>query len=139
MYFRLIDAVVELSAERVVAIKLVSSAEEYLQDHFPGYPVLPGVFMLEAMVQAAKCIESQTDPDEQRLTLGTVRALKYGSFVRPGQMLRATVDRTGPLEYKGRCEVVDPMGLVESRLAASGRFTLRAPIPVGVGPGGAFA
>jgi len=133
MYFRLIDAVIERDSDRVVAIKLVSSSEEYLQDHFPGYPVLPGVFMLEAMVQAARHLEAGSDEDQARLSLGSVRALKYGSFVRPGQMLRATVERCGPLEYKGRCEVVDPAGVQETKAAASGRFTLREPAPMGIG------
>jgi len=54
MHFDLIDSVIEKTLDRVVTIKNVSSAEEYLQDHFPTFPVLPGVMMLEAMVQAGR-------------------------------------------------------------------------------------
>ena len=54
MRFHLVDRVLELEpGERIVAIKNLSLAEEYLADHFPGFPVMPGVLMLEAMTQAA--------------------------------------------------------------------------------------
>ena len=54
MKFGLIDRIVELArGERIVAVKAVSLAEEYLADHFPTFPVLPGVLMLEGMAEAA--------------------------------------------------------------------------------------
>ncbi|HEY1922374.1 MAG TPA: hypothetical protein VGG44_06380, partial [Tepidisphaeraceae bacterium] len=53
MKFNLIDKIEEVSETRLVAVKYVSLAEEYLADHFPTFPVLPGVLMLEAMTQAA--------------------------------------------------------------------------------------
>ena len=53
MRFTLIDRIVELEqGARITAVKSVSLAEEYLRDHFPRFPVLPGVMMLEAMTQA---------------------------------------------------------------------------------------
>src|SRR5712664_1908049 len=51
--FNLIDKIELLTDERIVAVKYVSLAEEYLADHFPTFPVLPGVMMLEALTQAA--------------------------------------------------------------------------------------
>jgi 3-hydroxyacyl-[acyl-carrier-protein] dehydratase len=51
--FNLLDKIESLSDTRIVATKHVSLAEEYLQDHFPTFPVLPGVMMLEALTQAA--------------------------------------------------------------------------------------
>ena len=53
MKFNLIDKIEHLSDDRIVAVKQVSLAEEYLADHFPTFPVLPGVMMLEAITQAA--------------------------------------------------------------------------------------
>ena len=54
MKFSLVDALVSLeSGKSITMIKQVSLAEEYLADHFPDFPVLPGVMMLEAAVQAA--------------------------------------------------------------------------------------
>ena len=51
--FNLVDRIEHLSDDRIVGVKYVSLAEEYLADHFPRFPVLPGVMMLEAMTQAA--------------------------------------------------------------------------------------
>ncbi|MCE9619963.1 MAG: polyketide synthase dehydratase domain-containing protein [Planctomycetes bacterium] len=126
MKFKLIDAVLERSEDRIVAIKNVTSAEEYLADHFPDFPVLPGVFMLEAMVQAAR--ELLKDQTKVRLVLGNVRALRYGSFVRPGEALQVEVIREkihedGSFGLKGSAVVVRSTGPGET--AVSGRFTMR--------------
>ena len=104
MKFQLIDQVLESTPEKVVAIKNVTSAEEYLADHFPSFPVLPGVFMLEAMIQAARTLlEQQGHP---RMMLGEVRALRYGSFVRPGESLKVEVNlqkqSEGAFVFKGQ-------------------------------------
>jgi 3-hydroxyacyl-[acyl-carrier-protein] dehydratase len=136
--FDLVDAVLEQSADRIVTIKHVSAAEEYLQDHFPGFPVLPGVLMIEAMVQSARRLCSDRFP-QGRLVLGGVRALKYGRFVRPGDTLRieVTVHRVlddNTIELKGEGLVVGAGGtapLPDSPAAVSGRFVLR-PLMLGL-------
>jgi len=141
MHFNLVDAVLDHSPDHIVTIKLVSNAEEYLGDHFAGFPVLPGVMMLEAMVQAARrlaTLASPTSPAATRLVLGTVRALKYGRFVRPGETLRIAVSLLknpgdGTLEFKGQ-GTVPPIGAApgeDDPVAVSGRFTLR---PLRTGP-----
>ena len=56
MQFTLIDNVLEQSQDRIRAVKQVSAAEEYLADHFPGFPILPGVMMIEVLVQAARAV-----------------------------------------------------------------------------------
>ncbi|VAX36665.1 3-hydroxyacyl-[acyl-carrier-protein] dehydratase, FabZ form [hydrothermal vent metagenome] len=134
MHFDLVDRVVEASAEGAVTLKAVSLAEEYLQDHFPSYPVLPGVLMLEAMVQAGRVVGKQRGVREP-LVLGEVRALKYNRFVPPGSVIRAvvTLGKTGEegmLDFRGRVELVDPLQPDMVETAASGRFTLR-PIRLG--------
>jgi len=128
MRFDLVDRVLERSDERIVTIKQVTAAEEYLQDHFPTYPVLPGVLMLEAMVQAARELAG-----DERLVLGEVRALKYGAFVRPGASIRVEVELAsrgdeGSVSFKGAGSLIevgaDPGG-AGAPTAVSGRFTLR--------------
>ncbi len=127
MHFSLVDAVLERSADRIVTIKNVSNAEEYLRDHFAGFPVLPGVFMLEAMVQAARLLVQ--DRAGTGVVLGQVRALRYGRFVPPGSSLRVEVtlvkESDGAWECKGEATAVAPTGDVQG-VAVSGRFTLRA-------------
>jgi 3-hydroxyacyl-[acyl-carrier-protein] dehydratase len=125
MKFLLIDQVLERTPTSIVAIKNVTAAEEYLGDHFPGFPVLPGVFMLEALTQAARELLKDRG---QRLVLGQVKALRYGSFVRPGEALKVevTLDKTnedGSFTMKGQASVVRVDGTGET--AVSGRFTMR--------------
>ncbi len=50
MKFDLVDQILEQSETRIVTVKQVSQAEEYLGDHFPSFPILPGVMMLEAFI-----------------------------------------------------------------------------------------
>lgn len=135
MHFCLVDAVVERSEDRIVTVKQVSAAEEYLQDHFPGFPVLPGVLMLESMVQAARLLGERSAPAGPPLVLGGVRAVKYGRFVQPGDSLRIEVSllkklEDGSLEFRGEGTVINPCGTELSPVngagsAVSGRFTLR--------------
>lgn len=128
MKFTLIDAVIEQTDERIVAVKRVSAAEEYLADHFPTFPVLPGVLMLEAMAQAGRTLLARRDPANARLVLGEVRSFKYGSFVRPGESLRVDVslhreDESGAFDLKATSHVLRCDG--SEVQAASGRFVLR--------------
>lgn len=134
MHFDLVDRVVEQTDSRIVTLKAVSNAEEYLQDHFPGFPVLPGVFMIEAMVQAARRLVETTPAlsahAAPRLVLGGVRAVKYGRFVRPGETLVVDValhkHEADTFEFKGQATVRGGDGqAVENATAVSGRFTLR--------------
>jgi 3-hydroxyacyl-[acyl-carrier-protein] dehydratase len=134
MHFDLVDRVIEQSEDRIVTIKHVTSGEEYLQDHFATFPVLPGVMMLEAMVQAARRLAEGATGRGERLVLGRVRVLKYGRFVRPGATLRVEVTLAKPLsagewDFKGEATVSEPVGhgvpSAERAVAASGRFSLR--------------
>jgi len=137
MHFDLIDSVIEKTLDRVVTIKNVSSAEEYLQDHFPTFPVLPGVMMLEAMVQAGRRMLEDQSAGDVPLVLGKVRALKYGKFVKPGHTLRVEVERLkdpgdGTFDLRGEVILIDPAkpthhgdSHAPRAVAASGRFTLR--------------
>ena len=93
MKFNLIDKVESLSGEKIVAVKYVSLAEEYLADHFPTFPVLPGVMMLEAITQAAGwLLHHRRGFGRSMAVLKEARNVKYGSFVAPGNYLRVEVD-----------------------------------------------
>ncbi len=90
MKFILIDQVTQLTPGREIAtVKALSLAEEYLGDHFPTFPVLPGVLMVEAMVQSAAMLVHIThDFRHSMVVLQEARNIKYKSFVKPGNVLR---------------------------------------------------
>jgi 3-hydroxyacyl-[acyl-carrier-protein] dehydratase len=91
--FNLIDKIELLTDERLVAVKHVSLAEEYLADHFPTFPVLPGVLMLEAVTQAAAwLLHHRTNFACSIAVLSEAKNVKYGQFVAPGNVLRIEVD-----------------------------------------------
>ena len=79
--------------KRLVMAKNVTMAEEYLADHFPGFPVLPGVMMLEAAVQtAAWMVRQHLDFAHSLVVLKEARGVRYGTFVSPGQTLVMAAD-----------------------------------------------
>jgi 3-hydroxyacyl-[acyl-carrier-protein] dehydratase len=93
MKFNLIDKVESVSETRLVGVKYVSLAEEYLADHFPTFPVLPGVMMLEALTQAAAWVlHRRSNFGKSFAVLKEAKNVKYGNFVAPGNHLRVEVE-----------------------------------------------
>ena len=94
MKFNLIDRILELTpGERIRAHKALTTSEEYLADHFPTFPVMPGVLMLECMVQAGCWLVRATeDFAHSMITLGEARNVTYKSFVSPGRVLEIMVE-----------------------------------------------
>ena len=89
MRFSQIDKILELKkGESITAVKGLSLSEEYLKDHFPRFPVMPGVLMLEVVFQAAMFLVRYTD-DFQYGVVSLVEAknLKFQDFVQPGDQL----------------------------------------------------
>ena len=138
MRFRLIDQVLERAADRVVAVKCVTAAEEYLDDHFPGFPLLPGVMMLEVLVQAGRELVGGADAAETRpgtpatcglkpLVLTEVRNVRYSNMVRPGESLRVEV--TLRKQDEGGWDL-EGVGSVNNQTAVQGRFRLE-PLTIG--------
>jgi len=103
-----------------VALKCVSSAEEYLADHFPGFAVLPGVMMLEALVQAGRLLLAE-QAGGVPLVLAEVRNIRYGNMVRPGQTLQVEVTLRGSSADGWDLQGV---GSVNNEPAVQGRFRL---------------
>ncbi len=147
MKFILVDQLIALETNKqIVMAKNVSMAEEYLGDHFPGFPVLPGVMMLEASIQAAAwLVRVATDFKKSVVVLREARGVRYGTFVVPGNTLVITADATeigegrsdfkvkgvvnGQTAFQARLELAhlnladtDPaMGLVDKNLVAAMR------------------
>ena len=93
MKFGLVDSIVELTrGQRIVAVKAVSLAEEYLADHFPTFHVLPGVLMLQAMVEAATwLVREATEFAPAVILLREAKNVTYKNFVKPGNLLTLEV------------------------------------------------
>ena len=93
MRFILIDRIISLEAGREIkAVKNVSLAEEYLADHFPAFPVLPGVLLLEGLVESASWLVRETENFAHSMVLlKEARNVKYRSFLEPGSRIEYTV------------------------------------------------
>jgi 3-hydroxyacyl-[acyl-carrier-protein] dehydratase len=94
MRFSQLDQITELvPGERLVAVKRLAPSEQYLEDHFPRFPVMPGVLMLEAMYQAAAWLVRQSEGLAHSVVLlKEARNVKYSGFVKPGQTLVVTAE-----------------------------------------------
>ena len=123
MRFSLIDRIIELEpGVRITAIKSLTMAEEYLADHFPHFPVMPGVLMLEAMTQAgAWLVRASEDFAHSMVVLRQAANVKYVQFVEPGQTLTVTAEIIKSSDSEARLKVY---GTVSGRVIVSARLTL---------------
>jgi 3-hydroxyacyl-[acyl-carrier-protein] dehydratase len=120
--FNLLDKIESLTDERLVAVKHVTLAEEYLADHFPTFPVLPGVLMLEAAAQAAGwLLHHRRQFACSMAVLKDARNVKYGHFVAPGAFLRLTAELTKPTAGGAAFRVT---GTVGDATAIAGKIEL---------------
>src|SRR5262252_9843489 len=88
--FLLIDRVLELGDDKVVALKNVTVNEPYFQGHVPGTPVMPGVLQIEAMAQAGGILASRAisfDPTTHVMLFMAIDAVKFRKAVTPGDQL----------------------------------------------------
>jgi 3-hydroxyacyl-[acyl-carrier-protein] dehydratase len=94
MRFILIDKIVLLeTGKRIKTVKCVSLAEEYLADHFPVFPVLPGVLLLQGLIESASWLVRETENfAHSMILLEEARNIKYKSFLSPGSQIEYTVD-----------------------------------------------
>jgi 3-hydroxyacyl-[acyl-carrier-protein] dehydratase len=86
----LVDAILELEPERIVGIKNVTVNEPFFVGHFPEFPVMPGVLVLEAMAQVAGVLVLKSVPDRKNklVLLASIEQAKFRRPVRPGDQLR---------------------------------------------------
>jgi len=125
MKFLLVDKIETIEpGKRIVAVKNLSLAEEYLADHFPAFPVLPGVMMMESLVQtAAWLIRLEQDWSCSLIQLQRARNVRYGNFVAPGDCLRSEVELDGIEGGVAKCKGVGTVG--DGSTAVTGKFELR--------------
>ena len=124
MRFWLLDKIRSFQPDvELAAVKNVTLTEEYLADHFPEFPVLPGVFMLEAATQAgAWLLRLSENFAHSVISLKEAKNIKYADFVAPGQTLDITVSM---LKKDERLATFKVEGQVDGRPTLTGRIVLQ--------------
>jgi 3-hydroxyacyl-[acyl-carrier-protein] dehydratase len=94
--FLMVDRVLDVvPGKSIVAIKNVSANEGYFQGHFPDFPVMPGVMIIEALAQAGGLLAYETATEQERtwiLYLVGVEETRFKQTVRPGDQLVLRVE-----------------------------------------------
>ncbi len=129
MRFNLLDRIVDVRlGQSIRAVKNLTNGEEYLADHFPSFPVMPGVLMLQALVEAGAWLLRATDDFRHSvIVLREAKNVKYGSFMEPGRRMSILVelaeqaDSTAVLKGKGES---DGQTTVSAKLTLA-RYNLR--------------
>ena len=121
----LIDRVIEIvRAKRIVAIKNVTINEPFFVGHFPGYPIMPGVLIVEAMAQAGAALlfTEVTDRDDKLLVFTGIERARFRRPVTPAINLRIEVD---VLAFRGTAGRLQGKAYVDGKLACEAVVTCR--------------
>ncbi len=122
--FLLVDRVIELNKEKgyLKALKNVTINEPFFQGHFPDYPIMPGVLIVEGLAQAAGLLmlESGNMEGKVALFLGIDR-FRFKKQVRPGDSLLYTVEKTGG---RGELFKFSVKAMVDDKVVAEGEIMI---------------
>ncbi|MGH9585000.1 MAG: 3-hydroxyacyl-ACP dehydratase FabZ [Bryobacteraceae bacterium] len=131
----MVDRVLEITGDSIVAIKNVTFNEPYFNGHFPGFPVMPGVLIIEAMAQAAGILVAKMAPHTRGriMFLASVEDAKFRKPVVPGDQLRIEMKmgrlKTTVAKIQGRA-TVDGQVVAEATLMCklTDRASANAPV-----------
>jgi 3-hydroxyacyl-[acyl-carrier-protein] dehydratase len=120
--FLLVDRIVELErGRRATGIKNVTLSEDFLADHFPEQPVMPGVMIAEAMAQLADWVVRESSDFRCIGVVSSYDRLRFRNFVVPGDQLRLEVEITGQDASEA---TVKGKAYRENQVVTSAEFTL---------------
>lgn len=108
--FSFVDGVLEVEkGQSITAFFTLKGDEEFLLEHFEGFPVMPGVLLLESLKQAACRLLQETTGQKRLWRLAAVKEVKFGQFVRPGSRFEMKVRLTGQTadrsDFEGRAHL----------------------------------
>jgi len=123
MRLQQLDEITQLElGTSITAVKALTLSEEYLRDHFPRFPVMPGVLMLEAMFQASMwLIHATNDFSHSIITLKEARNVKYADFVAPGDTLTISASI---LKKQENVTTLKAQGVLRGEVAVNARLLL---------------
>lgn len=125
MRFQLLDRIVAcVPGTELLGKKRLTLAEEYLADHFPGFPIMPGVLQLQCLVEGGSWLLRITDEFQYSVVvLREVKAVKYGALMQPGKTLDIAVEL---VRRDGNVAVMKGKGEAEGVQTVSAQFTLHS-------------
>lgn len=123
MRFSQLDRIISLEkGKSIIAVKSLSLSEEYLQDHFPRFPVMPGVLMIESMFQASMFLVRATDDfNYSMVVMREANNFTFKGFVQPGDKLEVNAEIKSTEDSFRKIKV---SGSINGEIASSGRFVI---------------
>jgi 3-hydroxyacyl-[acyl-carrier-protein] dehydratase len=119
--FLLVDRVLEIEPnKRAVGLKNVTINEPFFQGHFPGYPIMPGVLLVEAMAQVAGILASRSGAQGEAVYFMSIEKAKFRKPVVPGDQLLFEVS---VLQHRNNVWKFSGVAKVGDRVAAESDFT----------------
>ncbi len=124
MRYRQLDEIIELvPGERLVATRTLDASEDYLADHFPRFPVMPGVMMLEALYQAAMwMVRTGENFESPHVFLVEAKTVKFGDFLCPGETLQVKAEK---FKEDGMFVTVKAQAMKGDKVTVSARLVLQ--------------
>ncbi len=125
--FLLVDRILEMDGDRVVGLKNVTINEAHFQGHFPGYPIMPGVLIVEALAQTGAVLLLSSPENRGKVVLfAGIDKLRFRRPVVPGDTLRLEVQL---LERRSRIGRGSARALVDGQVVAEGELMFAIATP----------
>lgn len=119
--FLLIDKVIKVEENKIIAIKHVTANEQYFQGHFPVEPVMPGVLIIEALAQAGAVSLLSKDEFKGKIAyFAGINNAKFRKKVVPGDTLRLEVEL---IKVRGKAGIGYGIAYVEDKKVCEGELT----------------
>ena len=132
--FLLVDRIVELEPDRIVGINNVTNSEPHFTGHFPDFPVMPGVLIIEAMAQTAGVLVLKSIPDREKklVLLVAVENARFRRPVVPGDTLRMemkVIKRKSTVAKMAGVATVDGVVVAEAEVMCKLEDKVEKPAP----------
>lgn len=123
-YFQLIDRIVDISlTDRTISTEAtVPTTSTIFEGHFPGFPLMPGVLLIEAMAQTSGWLIVAANKFDRMAFLAAVKDAKFRTFIRPGQVLQVKAK----LSHEGSGYAVTEASIsLDGKVVCDAELTLR--------------